>query len=123
MAKVFKVGGEEITTDEDWYEINAFGGRTGRRFFNGQPGNGPDPQTTQTGGGAMPGGGGAPPLGPPPPSASPTSSLGGLEAAMDGGAMGGGSEQVEIPVPLSIKALGRRIMPNEGVALSGRKVY
>jgi hypothetical protein len=114
MAKTFDVNGKSVTTDEDWYEIDAFGKRLGPRHFNaGQQGPAAPPPVTTAGGGG--GGVVAPPpnagLGTPPPS------LGGIDA-MAGGA-GGAGGAIDLPTPGMMKPLGQRIRPQDSMALVG----
>jgi hypothetical protein len=125
MAKNLTIGGKSVTTDEDWYEINAFGKRTGARYLNGQA----------SGGGAPKGGPTTPAAGSaatrsfgPPPSTSPVETQGGVgsgSASLDGiAALGGGSSGgLNMPTPGALKALGNRLYPQDMGPLAGRKIY
>ncbi len=116
MAKVLNIAGQTITTDEDWYEIDAFGKRSGRRFLNGE-----DPNAAAGGGavGGLGGGGRADGAGGP---GIQFDALAGLQKSAGGSGGGGtGMPQQNVGSPSQANPfLGQRRPPIEGLVLPGR---
>lgn len=134
MAK--QLFGGKVSTDEDWYEVDAFGKRSGRRFLNGEgdPNAGlptdkmPNPMTMNATGGGMDmagapgaggGAGGAAPVG-----TFQTSALPALKNAIQN-SQPGGAGMMQMTAPGGNPQLGNRILPMQELrsALTQRRIY
>jgi hypothetical protein len=116
MAKNLNFKSGAVTTDEDWYEIDAWGARNGKRHFNGVEGD----MGQASGSGAAPplAGGGA-------GGDTPSSSLAGIEAATGGMGLEAGGEGFGMMQPGALKpGLGRRQYPQDAGPLAGiNRIY
>lgn len=114
MAKNLTIGGKPVSTDEDWYEIDAFGKRTGARHFGGVQGAAGPSGAPAASAGAAAGGGGA---------TSPAAMAGITQAAGGNMSLEGG-EFFDMPQAQAIRpGLGKRVMPSSAMPLAGMKVY